>query len=724
MKNLVYIWAAWVIAWFHLSSCSKQELDVGMDENTLLLTVDCVSLKESRAESAKDGETDLNENLIKSLHYFFYHEGKTSENAVLSGVVNLAEETHDEVVVRIPMNENVLNNTLFPRPANSCEVYVIANLPAGITIPDDTSIDNLKKMVVETDFKGIYPQPSFVMDGQSTAMVIDRNKTLAASGVIPMDRLAAKMTLRVSVNESYVDVNGNEWKPITESLTVSLWNAANNTTIGGAFGDKLFNYDDRLVAQVINVEVEGTPIERHVFAPFYSYPCEWEFRSVDALAFYIILPWKCQTSDGETFQYCYYKVFPNTIQLEKNNWYNIDLNIGVLGSFEPQEEPMLIEGLTYKVVGWENGFKDWSSGLSMNAELLAAHYLVVDENEFVLNNQDECTIPFITSHACKIKDLKDEVANFTENESEVQYDDLTSQAKSGKWLVLDESTNTIKLNHPLNNNFSGSDKTYDIAPYTYTFILCHTDNEDTFYEEITIVQNPAISIEAKLNSDYPNKDGFQFVNGSSDTGADYGGAHGLTGSGNTNPNMYVIAATVLPENSDLMLGDPRSVEVHNPVDGVSAPSVENLNEKRNLTYYYPTLGDATVENMISPKFRIASSYGVTTDISHGNAINRCATYQEDGYPAGRWRVPTMGEVKFMIKLSADGKIPSLFTVNNAYWCANGAVTPLNGGGYSISKSTAGNNKPVRCVYDEWYWENSDYPRLTDKTQFTWGDKQR
>ena len=84
-------------------------------------------------------------------------------------------------------------------------------------------------------------------------------------------------------------------------------------------------------------------------------------------------------------------------------------------------------------------------------------------------------------------------------------------------------------------------------------------------------------------------------------------------------------------------------------------------------------------------------------------------------------MPTMAEVRFIIKLSSDGKIPTLFSEGSAYWCANGSVTPRNGGGYTTSQSTSGNG-PVRCVYDDWYWERSAVPRLSDFTVFTWGDE--
>ena len=700
-------------------ACTTQDLDNATDENNaLVLTVNCAAPNSSRAEEM-DGETDRNENLIKSLHYFFYHEGKTDENAVFSGMVTMAEITQKEAKIRIPMNENVLNHTIFPRPANNCDVYVIANLPAGTVIPDDTSIESLKQLAVEADFKNILTQPSFVMEGQGIASVINRNQVQAASGTIKMDRLASKLTIRVSMEESFRDsITGLTWKPVKESLRVSLRNVSSNTTIGGAMGNKFFSYEDRSNKGTL----EENGVTHYLFDPFYSYPREWEFRSPDALAFYIVLQWKRE--DNETTQNCYYKVLPNTTQLVKNNWYNIDLNIGVLGTFNPDEEPVVVDSLTYQVVDWRNGYTEWQSGKETSADLLDTRYLVVEENEHVVNNQNEWVIPYITSHACSIDSLKVERANFIASESEVRYDDLTSKAVSGKWITLDANTNTIQLKHALNNDFSSTtNKEYDFTPYIFTFILRHADDSQ-FSERITIIQNPALVIEAQLNSSYAespsNRNGYQFVNGNNrGSNTDFGGTQGFDGPGTDNPNMYVISTTVFPQGSEYILGDPRDSVIWNFTEATTAPHIEGGNSHK-LANYYPTIGDGTVQDMVSPKFRIASSYGqVSNNIGYDPAKKRCASYQEDGYPAGRWRVPTLGEVKFMIKLSVDDKIPELFSTSVSYWCGNGL---LKGDGSGFTEATSTNTGVVRCVYDEWYWEKSGYPRLADKTKFTWGDE--
>ena len=129
--------------------------------------------------------------------------------------------------------------------------------------------------------------------------------------------------------------------------------------------------------------------------------------------------------------------------------------------------------------------------------------------------------------------------------------------------------------------------------------------------------------------------------------------------------------------------------------------------------------------MIAPKFRVASSYGVTTSGSYADRQRRCASYQEDGYPAGRWRMPTKAELEYIVLLSAKGFIPKLFNVNgdsagNDYWSAHGLTEPQSDGTVKITETQTGSYS-VRCVYDEWYWGSG---QIANKSTFTWGDKQR
>ena len=127
-------------------------------------------------------------------------------------------------------------------------------------------------------------------------------------------------------------------------------------------------------------------------------------------------------------------------------------------------------------------------------------------------------------------------------------------------------------------------------------------------------------------------------------------------------------------------------------------------DRRTLRYYYPTSSSTERENIIAPKFTVVSGHaysasaGGTGEAGLESARRRCATYQQYGYPAGRWRLPTYAEMKFVKILQDDKKIRNVFHGDHN-WSATAVVDEdgyKNGtGGY------------VRCVYDNWYWERYD-----------------
>ena len=236
---------------------------------------------------------------------------------------------------------------------------------------------------------------------------------------------------------------------------------------------------------------------------------------------------------------------------------------------------------------------------------------------------------------------------------------------------------------------------------------------------------------------------------------------------NMNPNMYVIHISQLSEEDEILydIGDPRSL-VSNLLASESNDALDNssvgawkswygssyrrtndapvkarscvegvVGDSRTLNYYYPT--DETTEgqpgskeNFVAPVLRIASSFGKIQQLQKFEARRRCAAYQEAGRPAGRWRLPTKAEVKYVASLSRDGKIPILFGLPNddaQYWTATGIVNV--DANLNVSDATPGSTDAVRCVYDDWYWIKTDgSPDLTPKApleeDFYWGDKEK
>lgn len=115
-------------------------------------------------------------------------------------------------------------------------------------------------------------------------------------------------------------------------------------------------------------------------------------------------------------------------------------------------------------------------------------------------------------------------------------------------------------------------------------------------------------------------------------------------------------------------------------------------------------------NVIAPRLLVSSHMNITGGVNWNTSggkgiVQRCAMYQEAGYPAGRWRLPTEAEFAFMMKLQADGTLPGLFAANCYYRMSDGR-------GIRISTADDGipytdDNKThkfyIRMVYDLWYW---------------------
>jgi len=242
-------------------------------------------------------------------------------------------------------------------------------------------------------------------------------------------------------------------------------------------------------------------------------------------------------------------------------------------------------------------------------------------------------------------------------------------------------------------------------------------------------------------------------------------------------DIYDIHVTVLPSTSSFVIGDPRESVVNNldnsskypglyvfTIDGNTdedkyhdqliletiRPISQEMNpygtyhpnrtrtgfnkaralygeeQYRSLKWYYPTDKTTRTENMVAPSYRISSKF---SGIEFGNldkkyAEYRCAAYQEDGFPAGRWRLPTKAEINFIGQLSAKGFFEFLFNNNSVYWSANGAIKVSGSSVVDDGSSTA----LLRCVYDSWYWDPIDGlegdPRQPQRDVFVWGDKER
>lgn len=122
-----------------------------------------------------------------------------------------------------------------------------------------------------------------------------------------------------------------------------------------------------------------------------------------------------------------------------------------------------------------------------------------------------------------------------------------------------------------------------------------------------------------------------------------------------------------------------------------------------VSAYRPGIRIEKGRDYVAPEFMVASSWGRSWAVYFEQAVLRCASYQEDGYPAGRWRLPTEAELHYLMALRDRNAIPDLvsnksFASSGRMWTASGFLKPDD-----PSIASYGEMGFARCVYDTWYW---------------------
>lgn len=473
----------------------------------------------------------------------------------------------------------------------------------------------------------------------------------------------------------------------------------------------------------------------------------------------------------------------NNNRFDRNKLYLIRLNVGALGDLSTLEsyeysyivlnwdEVTVDATLTrpkYFVVDEEyvEVYNEPSYSVDFTAsDIVSAEILSIIKPDY--SDRD----PIEDNYIYGSKDSTTGVA--TVNGSSLKADREGNRGNENSFSVtVDNSTDdgdgkSITLNHTLVNDMTNS--WFDYVPYTVVVratmtITDSAGNTSTMVKDITFKQFPAMYVYADTNESFVehgnetanNSPENTFINGlnrSEDPASGVtnrpsqcGDVWGLTGSSdNTNPNQYVLTVSSFTSKQPYVIADPRSRT--SDVSGLQIGTIANSfavdydfnkeTNKRQLQYYYRTIEnfeqgeddssdpDSFVTGWhIAPKYRIASSYSVVSTGcgSLAAARRRCATYQENGYPAGRWRLPTYAEIQLITVLSRRNIIPILFTENYWYWCAQGSVQGQSNGEVKLQASGA---QSVRCVYDEWYWGKDRLSLDTNVepnyTQFVWGD---
>lgn len=631
-----------------------------------------------------------------------------------------------------------------------------------------TKLGDLKKLEVVTTFDVLgtdgktKKQDSFVMASDVVSFSLT-DEARQQEVVAQLSRVAAKITLDLSVISAIDEVTAQmagrdtmyeqyvrTWYPDVNNIQVYLSYANSQTTLDRTLygtapysydDDTFFTYDRGGFKSKVQSTADGWQITG---SPFYSYPMTWTMVAEHAPFIKIILPWRAyqETPTYETYHYILHEVDPASGQpttregnklksatrthindvtaspedfyykisipadnnvLESNTWYNIALDVAILGG---RSDDLIMEVAgKYYVLDWSD--PDFTAG----GALVQGSYLKLGDDTYYIYGEDSITIPVLSSH------------DVTATVTSARYTDFSGDNPVEKTLSSTSYTtngfgrDSIKLTHVLDRDITS--RNLDCSVITFNV---RVSNGAGLSKNITVIQQPPLYIEVEDSNKYV------YVNGTSnratgygdywrvyETGYNYNNSslsnrlgtiryHSYTTSGNNNFHIYTVHVSSLV-GTDWILADPRSKT------GVSYPNLKGTSTSgASLTNYKRT--DPNASNQVAPALKVASSAGASLSSSNNNygrvifenAHKRCAAYQENGYPAGRWRVPTEAEIKFFINLSKNTKLPPLF--NGRYWAANGKIISSSGE-YDEGESEGGQTvAAVRCVYDAWYWGNT------------------
>ena len=806
------------------------------------------------------------ERMINRLDCFFYVKD------ALDKCVYYQKITNNSTVIgrqEIPfyVDESVINR-IFPDGNTTCDVFVIANYPGDndwTAGDENTSVTSLKNIVLDlfetetssngtTSYKHDAVGKPFVMAGFDIANKGEKNN---ASGEILLVRAASKITLQVKIPEwiDVKEVTGDNTSTGTNTtvstvryyphltndsdgkvpLRTAFHNGVSKTYLSEGENYNSFleegDYFSTDLKTYSTPEFEDGETEDkagyytcQLEVPFYSYARSWAKGDVDAPYLTLQMPWK-KTEDGTDFNTYYYQIMVNAggLKLSPNSWYDLTVNVGVLGSLTPSVPTEIkSDDITYYILDWTKEPSQDEGDRYEDVVIKEYAYLEIPEKRIIINNSNVGYIPYYASHAISISmdasNRTDEILGTSLKNTAAYYID-------GKDIEAKGITNITAT-----NNFNTTERpgyikyTYEIPDNIYSPIYVHIivnmqSGDRTFSEKVTIVQYPAMYIIPEwstLRSIYVNNDRGRYQSNSDQTTSISGnnithplgsisGVQNFSGTNaSTNNPMYTITVTSFnskntfeaprmdddgyfigvktgvysngthskpaqPETTTYgyIIGDPRVTSPDNDLGGgvknswatASALVQEDGNKaenpeanQRKLIYYYPSESKGEAFRVVAPKFRIVSFNNASgKNCTHLSAAMRCASVQEDGFPAGRWRLPTVAEIQYIILLQEANAIQEIFTSTGSYY-ATAAFSDSNNSkriavAYRDGKlawNSLDEHISVRCVYDEWYWGsnrdavvntgnaeivegkqgNLTVSKQANKYLFTWGDEPR
>lgn len=789
--------------------------NVEAEDNCIILRLDPSFASVQTKAATERGLDSLNENCINTIDCFFFRTGEADSPAIFRAIGRTVEDAvsdSTECYVKIYYNDDIAQLLFGSTTSGTCDAFVIAN--ASINYDASSTLNQLRRSVLEYDFSQQEVQPYFTMCSRETAqvtlfsvnqMVNGTEKLVStAAGRVPLYRCAAKAQLYLKLPETFSDgVDKSVYRPRPDTLggiQVRLYSGVKKTYADAEYpltdSDYIYFEDRNMYRVPDDALVEGKEDYIYGHRPFYSYPMSWTDLDANAANFIFSVPWQLaedadgnEVKDGVT-ERRYYKISANVIgrKFDPNYFYRTFVYIQSRGD-EELDKAEEVDECWYIITDWvHEGVAAASGAESISGEFVRYSFLVVEPDEVTLNNEANYTFKF--SSSSDLQDYKviiDSVCFYKYNtgvgvrQQRTVNDSQTTDAQrtAGNTSYIDKNAYSVTYNYDKGEIYF----THDLDEvYEQRDIYLTVTNRDNISQKVTIHQKPAIMLQLQpggnlfvngyyahvvdasnqgvgsqggiavgtgANRYYHSANRATSVNVGSYWSSNYQmlGAAAFT---NTNyiisPYSYIINAlsTGMPLGNlteinvsafssnyhsytlndveyEYRIGDPRVPSEWTASDLepylASQTQYNNNYYTMNTTAWGSKAGqimlttsDKSKNNLIAPAFYIGSGWAA---IPSSNAINwensqkKCATYQEAGLPAGRWRLPTEAELMFIFDRQDDGTIPALFNSAGDYWVASGWYY-LNGVLHEETSATA--THTPRCIYDLWYWGDT---RMTE-----------
>ncbi len=725
-------------------SCEKEQ-DKGNDTVILTLQVQLPDVQQTKATVAADDSR--NENVLSWIDVFLFSGDGGSGTEVYRTPYKSITPTQDALdpsiyTVSVPISSArlvALFGTDDPGIGNSrtAKIAVVGN---GDAVTDDgyymaypsaatSSVQGIRESVATTNFDAWYAENlSYLIccgTGTVTLTHTASPDEIKATGTIPITRAYAKLDLELELPPSgQLEVAGRIYQANLSTMTIEMLNVVRKGYVGSdethirtcGSGDFVSTSDfpRALTAQ-------GNPLVA-THNCFYSYPRRFSDVPENKMVYRVKIDWKATDATVDDPVHTGYYTFPvvdeeNVSVLYANHYYHTEAGIHTLGSPNPAA-PEELEG-SWSILPWGTApvygtFNDYEY-LIGQPTWINMHGLTTGTAHYKSSSSlTRWTVTSVRMYAV------DRDGSGNDDGRDIYTDITDSSVLSNYTLTHNSDANTITLNHPLTGMYFRQE------------ISVVLENANGLSETIIFEQTPPIEVRSTGHQGGQDNffiDGFKMGEGTSLNQNDYRRPPDSNTAMALKYNLRFKVSAFTSENNTYLFGNPSAYpEVrHQYIIGdprVTQTKYSESDFRASGSYQWTKtqldkilIADTRISgaDWIAPEFITCSGYARAPKLSLAQLEMRAAMYQESGYPAGRWRLMTEAEYKFLLNLQLNDIIPTFFyeVDNNGdapYFTAQGTCFEINQGGASYRMiSPAPATAYARFVYDTWYWGPDPVP---------------